>query len=170
MRTDFLCISELGVASGLIVKLVDCKRAFPLPSPVVYTTDRSYVVVPGFFLVFFSPFNIAITSLREERVGPCAVRAFVCFARDGLCLSPLHLGIKDCLQLVIVELLGLFFLLVSEQLSYLRFKETRYNFKGLGSNTIKIVFFFFFFFFSFYETLIENSLQPSVLFSLNILK
>ena len=146
MRTDFLCISELGVASGLIVKLVDCKRAFPLPSPVVYTTDRSYVVVPGFVLVFFSPFNIAITSLREERVGPCAVRAFVCFARDGLCLRPLHLGIKDCLQLVIMELLGLFFLLVSEQLNYLRRLGTIS--RGWGA-TLSNFFFFFFFFFHF---------------------
>ena len=31
-----------------------------------------------FVLVFFSSFSIVITSLREDRAGLCASRAFVC--------------------------------------------------------------------------------------------
>ena len=87
----------LRVASGPRVKLSSCKGA--LNPPVVYSTDRSKAVVPGvsltlccfvvystrrfvvclslchFVLVFFSPFNIAITSLGEES----AFRTFVRF-------------------------------------------------------------------------------------------
>ena len=44
MRTEFLCISVLRVASGPMVKLASCKSA--LNSPVVYITDRSKAVVP----------------------------------------------------------------------------------------------------------------------------
>ena len=86
MRTEFLCISVLGVASGPRVKLASCKSA--LNPPVVCSTERSKAVVPvlvllfvaysmrrfvvclsvcHFILVFFSPFSIAITSLGEER-------------------------------------------------------------------------------------------------------
>ena len=88
MRTEFLCISVLRVASGPRVKLASCKSA--LNPPVVCSTDRSKAVVPvfsltlccfvvystrrfvvclsvcRFVLVFFSPFSIAITSLGEE--------------------------------------------------------------------------------------------------------
>ena len=39
MRTEFLCISVLRVASGPRVKLASCKSA--LNPPVVYSTDRS---------------------------------------------------------------------------------------------------------------------------------
>ena len=90
MRTEFLCISVLRVASGSRVKLASCKSA--LNPPVVYSTDRSRVVVPVlvllfvalwfilrgdmfyvlpcvilFLFFFFSPLSIAITSLGEER-------------------------------------------------------------------------------------------------------
>ena len=75
------------------MKLASCKSALtPLPPPVVCSADRSKAVVPvlvllfvavwfflrgdllclsvcHFFLVFFSPFSIAITSLGEERAG-----------------------------------------------------------------------------------------------------
>ena len=44
MRTEFLCISVLRVASGPRVKLDSCKSA--LNPPVVYSTDRSKAVVP----------------------------------------------------------------------------------------------------------------------------
>ena len=46
MRTEYLCISVLRVASGRPrVKLASCKSAFnPL---VVYSADRSKAVVPG---------------------------------------------------------------------------------------------------------------------------
>ena len=43
MRTDFLRISVLRVASGPRVKLASCKSS--LNPPVVYSTDRSKAVV-----------------------------------------------------------------------------------------------------------------------------
>ena len=101
MRTEFVCISVLRVASGPRVKLASCKSA--LNPPVVCSTDRSKPVVPvlvllfvalwfilqgdffvclsvcHFVLVFFSPFSIAITSLGEERANLSAFRTFVRF-------------------------------------------------------------------------------------------
>ena len=50
MRTDFLCISVLRVASGPRVKLASCKSA--LKPPVVYSTDRSKAVVLVLVLLF----------------------------------------------------------------------------------------------------------------------
>ena len=49
MRTEFLCISVLRVASGPRVKLASCKSA---PPSGVYATDRSKVVVPVLVLLF----------------------------------------------------------------------------------------------------------------------
>ena len=49
MRTEFLCISVLRVASGIRVKLASCKSA--LNPTVVYSTDRSKAVVPGLVLL-----------------------------------------------------------------------------------------------------------------------
>ena len=50
MRTEFLCISVLRVASRPRVKLTDCKSALnPL---VVYSTDCSKAVVPVLVLLF----------------------------------------------------------------------------------------------------------------------
>ena len=40
-----------------------------------------------FFLVFFSPFSIAITSLREEGANLSAFRTFVQFALVWFCLG-----------------------------------------------------------------------------------
>ena len=101
MRTEFICIYVLRVESGPRVKLASCKSA--LNPPVVCSTDRSKAVVPvlvlllvalwfilrgdfvvclsvcHFVLVFFSPFNIAITSLGEERANLSAFRTFVWF-------------------------------------------------------------------------------------------
>ena len=101
MRTEFLCIYVLRVASGPRVKLASCKSA--LNPPVVCSTDRSKVVVPVLvllfvalwfilrgdllyifpcvilFLCFFSPFSIAITSLGKERANLSAFRTFVWF-------------------------------------------------------------------------------------------
>ena len=100
MRTDFLCISVLRVASGPRVKLASCNSA--LNPTEVCSTDRSKAVVPvlvlhccfvvystrrfvvclsvcHFVLVFFSPFSIAITSLGEERANLSAFRTFVRF-------------------------------------------------------------------------------------------
>ena len=44
MRTEFLCVSVLRVASGPRVKLASCKSS--LNPPVVYSTDRSKAVIP----------------------------------------------------------------------------------------------------------------------------
>ena len=50
MRTEYLCISVLRVASGPWMKLASCKSAFnPL---VVYSTERSKAVVPVLVLLF----------------------------------------------------------------------------------------------------------------------
>ena len=105
MRTEFLCISVLRVASGPRVAscsaLNPCLSPTPPPSPspsaVVYSTDRSKAVVPVslccfvvdstrrfilyltlyFVLVFFSPFSIAITSLgKRELILVLFVRLF----------------------------------------------------------------------------------------------
>ena len=50
MRTEFLCISVLRVASGPRLKLASCKSA--LNPPVVCSTDRSKAVVPVLVLLF----------------------------------------------------------------------------------------------------------------------
>ena len=50
MRTEFVCVSVLRVASGPRVKLGSCKCA--LNPPVVYSTDRSKAVVQVLFLLF----------------------------------------------------------------------------------------------------------------------
>ena len=101
MRTEFLCIYVLRVASGARVKLASCKSA--LSPPVVSSTNRSKAMVPVLvllfvalwfilrgdllyvfpsailFMCFFSPFSIAITTLGEERANLSAFRTFVRF-------------------------------------------------------------------------------------------
>ena len=55
MRTEFLCISVLRVASGPRVKLASCKSALtppPPPPPVFCSTDRSKAVVLVLVLLF----------------------------------------------------------------------------------------------------------------------
>ena len=105
MRTEFLCISVLRVASGPWVKLSSCKSALN-PGGLLYRpfygggpgvsltlccfevcSARRFVVclsVCHVVLVFFSPFSIAITSLGEERANLSAFRTFVRFV---LCLD-----------------------------------------------------------------------------------
>ena len=94
MRTEFLCISILRVASGPRVKFASCKSASN--PPVVCSTDRfkavsrclSYsLLLCGLFMSFrvsfcscvFSPFSIAITLLGEERANLSAFHTFVRF-------------------------------------------------------------------------------------------
>ena len=120
MRTEFLCVSVLRVASGPRVKLASCKSA--LNPATVYSTDRSKAVVPvvystrrfvvclsmcHFVLLFFSPFSIAITSLGEERANLSAFRTFVRFVLVWICRF-LPLGVWEGLRFVIVALPGLF--------------------------------------------------------------
>ena len=50
MRSEFLCISVLRVASGPRVKLASCRSA--LNPSVIYSTDRSGAVVPVLVLLF----------------------------------------------------------------------------------------------------------------------
>ena len=52
MRTEFLCISVLRVASRPREKLASCKSA--LNPSVVYSTDRSKAVVPVLVLLFLA--------------------------------------------------------------------------------------------------------------------
>ena len=61
MRTEFLRVSILRVASGPRVKLASCKSA--LNPPVVYSTDRSKVVVLVLFLLFVLFFSICVVML-----------------------------------------------------------------------------------------------------------
>ena len=50
MRTEFLCVSVLRVASGPRVKLASCKSA--LNPPMIYSADGSKAVVPVLVLFF----------------------------------------------------------------------------------------------------------------------
>ena len=69
MRTEFLCVSVLRVASGPRVKLASCKSA--LNPPVVYSTDRSKAVVPVLFLLLCGLFYEAICCM-SFRVSFCS--------------------------------------------------------------------------------------------------
>ena len=69
MQSDFFMYSCIRVALGPRVRLVAWKGA--LNPQVVYTTDHPKVVVSmllllcvALWLILFSPFSIAITSLR----------------------------------------------------------------------------------------------------------
>ena len=72
MRTEFLCISVLRVASRPRVKLASCKSA--LNPPVVCSTDRS--VVPVLVLLFVALWFILRGDLLY--VFPCVI-LFLCF-------------------------------------------------------------------------------------------
>ena len=73
MRTEFLCISVLRVASGSRVKLASCRSA--LNPQVVYSTDRSKAVVPVLVLLFVALWFI----LDLLYVLPCAI-LFLCLS------------------------------------------------------------------------------------------
>ena len=84
--------------------------SFTLCCFVVYSTRRFVVCLTmfHFVLVFFSPFSIAITSLREERANLSAFSTFVRFVLVWLCRFPLPLGVWEGLRFVILALPGLF--------------------------------------------------------------
>ena len=75
MRTEFLCISILRVASGPRVKLASCKSA--LNPTKVCSTDLSEVVVPVLVLLFV----VLCFILRGDLlyVFPCVI-LFLCFS------------------------------------------------------------------------------------------
>ena len=92
MRTEFLCISVLRVASGPRVKLAGCKSALnpPPPPPVVYSTDRSKAVVLLLFLIFvafcsnmvstlLSVFPICVVMLALWSMSSIAAHFAFCF-------------------------------------------------------------------------------------------
>ena len=69
MRTEFLCVSVLRVASGPRVKLDSCKSA--LNPPVVCSTDRSKAVVSVLVLLFVALWFILRGGLLF--VSPCVI-------------------------------------------------------------------------------------------------
>ena len=133
MRTEFLCISVLRVASGPGVGLAGCGSA--LGPPVVCSAGRSGAVVPVLVLLFVALWFVlrggllcvfpcvvlflcssVLLVLRLPRLwvgGGCraglgAFRAFVRFVLAWICRFPLPLGVWEGLRFVIVALPGLF--------------------------------------------------------------
>ena len=126
MRTEFLCISVLRVASGPSVKLASCKSALtsapssplpPPPPPMVYSTDRSKAVVPVLVLLFVNLWFILRGNLFY--VLPCVI-LFLCFS-VLLALRLPRLGKRELILVLFVRLfdlclfgfIGFLFLLVS---------------------------------------------------------
>ena len=123
MRTEFLCVSVLRVASGPRVKLANCKSAL---NPRWFT-DRSKAVVPVLVLFFLALWFIQLGDWLY--VFPCVI-LLLCFSvllvlrlpclgkRElilvlfglfvWICRFPLTLGVWEGLRFVIVALPGLF--------------------------------------------------------------
>ena len=96
MRTEFLCVSVLRVASGPRVKLASCKSA--LNPQVVCSTDRSKAVVPVLVLLFVAFWFI----LRGDwlYVFPCVI-LFLCF--QLLVLRLPRLGKRELILVLFVR-------------------------------------------------------------------
>ena len=128
MRTEFLCISVLRVASGPRVKLASCKSALtplasprpappPPPPPVVYSSDRSKAVVSVLVFLFGALWFILRGDLLY--VLPCSI-LFLCFS-VFLALRLPRLGKRELILVLFVCLIdlclfgfsGFFFLLMS---------------------------------------------------------
>ena len=101
MRTDFLCISVLRVASGPRVKLASCRSA--LNPPVVCSTDRSKAVVPVLVLLFVALWFVLRGGLLC--VLPCVV-LFLCFSVLLMLRLP-RLGRRELIVVLFVRLFGL---------------------------------------------------------------
>ena len=101
MRTEFLCISVLRVASGPRVKLASCKSA--LNPPVVYSTEHSKAVVPVLVLLFGTLWFILRGDLLY--VLPCAI-LFLCFS-ILLALRLPRLGKRELILVLFVRLIDL---------------------------------------------------------------
>ena len=101
MRTEFLCVSVLRVASGVRVKLASCKSA--LNSPVVCSTDRSKAMVPVLVLLFVALCFILRGDLLY--VFPCVI-LFLCF-QVRLVLRLPRLGMRELILVLVVRLFGL---------------------------------------------------------------
>ena len=101
MRTEFLCVSVLRVASGPRVKLASCKRA--LNPPVVYSTDRSKAVVPVLVLLLVALWFILRGDLLY--VFPCVI-LFLCFSVLLVLRLP-RLGKRELILVLFVRLFDL---------------------------------------------------------------
>ena len=100
MRTEFLCVSVLRVASGPRVKLASCKSVNPA---VAYSTDRSKAVVPALVLLFVALWFILRGDLLY--VFPCVI-LFLCFSVLLVLRLP-RLGKRELILVVFVRLFDL---------------------------------------------------------------
>ena len=111
MRTEFLCISVLRVASGPRVKLASYKSSLtPRPAPtrpplptVVCFTDRSKAMVPVLVLLFVAFWFILRGDLLY--VFPCVI-LFLCFLVLLVLRLP-RLGKRELILVLFVRLFGL---------------------------------------------------------------
>ena len=101
MRSEFLCVSVLRVASGPRVKLASCKSALNLP--VVCSTDHSKAVVPVLVLFFVALWFILRGDLLY--VFPCVI-LFLCFSVLLVLRLP-RLGKRELILVLFVRLFGL---------------------------------------------------------------
>ena len=101
MRTQFLCISVLRVASGPRMKLASCKST--LNPPVVCSTDRSKAVVQVLVLPFAALWFILQCNLLY--VFPCVI-LFLCFLVFWCC-GCLAWGGGGLVLVLFVRLFGL---------------------------------------------------------------
>ena len=99
MRTEFLCVSVLRVASGPRVKLASCKSAL---NPR-YSIDRSKAVVPVLVLLFVALWFILRGDLLY--VFPCAI-LFLCFSVLLVLRLPC-LGKRELILVLFVRLFDL---------------------------------------------------------------
>ena len=109
IRTEFLCISVLRVASGPRVKLASCKSALtppappPPPLPDGCSTDRSKAVVQVLVLLFVALWFILRGDLLY--VFPCVI-LFLCFSVLLVLRLP-RLGKRELILVLFVRLFGL---------------------------------------------------------------
>ena len=100
MRSEFLCIYVLRVASGPRVKLASCKSAL---TTGVCSTDRSKAVVPLLVLLFVALWFILRGDLLY--VFPCVI-LFLCFSVLLVLRLP-RLGKRELILVLFVRLFGL---------------------------------------------------------------
>ena len=101
MRTEFLCIYVLRVASEPRVRLASCKSA--LNPQVVCSTDRSKAVVPVLVLLLVSLWFILRGDLLY--VFPCVI-LFLCFSVLLVLRLP-RLGKRELILVLFIRLFGL---------------------------------------------------------------
>ena len=108
--------------------------------------DLFYILTLCYFvLVFFSPFCIATTSLREERANLSAFLTFVRFVLVWFYRFPLPIGAWKGLRFVIVTLTGLlsFFSSLFKSLLNLIFMFSLWCIENVGSLYANRIFMYF---------------------------